>query len=129
MMFKNETASVLRRASQSETSQSAISSPVTRQPTPDIETTARRFFFSQFVTPSHLSFLEGIIPDDFLTKPIVACALAAIANREDDTTRRELARRYYVEALTATNAAIRHSQKVKEDNTLVSVYLLSIFEV
>lgn len=133
-MFRNETASVTRRASnQSEGSQSASqsgpSSCGTRQPSPEKETVAKQFFFNEFVTPSHLSFLEGLSPDEFLIKPIIACALAAIANRENDVRGREVARRYYVEAITATNAALPHPRRVKEDNTLVSVYLLSIFEV
>ena len=62
-------------------------------------------------------------------KPIMACALAALANRDDDSRGRERARRYYVEAITATNTALRHPRRVKEDNTLISVCLLSIFEV
>lgn len=52
-----------------------------------------------------------------------------MANREDDERGRELARQYYVKAITATNAALRHTRRVKEDNTLVTVCLLSMFEV
>lgn len=131
LIFKNETASVTRRASsQSEASQSAAaSSSVTRQPSPEKETRARQFFFEQFVTPSYLSFLEGVSPDEFLMKPILACALMAMANRADDSRGREEARRYYVEAITATNTALRNSRRVKEDNTLVAVSLLSLYEV
>ena len=131
LIFKNETASVARRASsQSETSQSATtSSSGTRQPSPEKENVAKKFFFSQFITPSHLSFLEGVSPDDFLLKPIMACAVGAMANRENDARKREQARGYYVEAITATNAALRHPRKVKEDNTIVAVSLLSVFEV
>ena len=131
LIFKNETANVTRRASsQSEASHSgAASSYVTRQPSPEKETRAKQFFFRQFVTPSKLSFLEGISPDEFLMKPILACALAAMANRANDPQGREEARRYYVEAITGTNVALRHPRRVKEDNTLVSVCLLSIYEV
>lgn len=68
-------------------------------------------------------------PDDFLMKPIMACALGAMANRDNDARGKELARRYYVEAITATNTALRHPRKVKEDNTIVAVSLLSVFEV
>lgn len=81
------------------------------------------------MTASHLSFLDGISPDEFLIKPIMACAMGAMANRENDSRGKEAARRYYVEAITATNAALRHPRKVREDNTIVAVALLSVFEV
>ena len=131
LIFKyHETPSSARRASsQSETSQSGPSSSGTRQPSPEKETAAKKFFFEQFVTTSHLSFLDGVSPDDFLLKPIMACALAAMANRENDDRAMERARRYYVEAITATNVALRHSRRVREDNTIVAISLLSIFEV
>lgn len=137
LIFKNETANVTRRASsqsgnsQSEASQSAASSSAatTRNPSPEKESTARSFFFSQFVTASHLSFLDSVSVDEFLSKPIVACATAVMANRENDTKAKEAARRSYVEAITATNAALRHPRKVREDNTLVAVSLLAVFEV
>ena len=129
LIFKNETPRVARRASsQSETS-TGPSSSGTRQTTPEIEISAKAFFYREFVTPGHLQFLEGITPDEFLMKPIMACALAGMANRDNDTRGRELARRYYVDAITATNAALRHPRKVKEDNTLIAVCLLSVFEV
>lgn len=129
-MFRNETASVTRRASgQSDLEGTGQSSSSTRQGTPEIEVAAKRFFFDQFVTSGHLSFLQGISPDEFLLKPILACAMVAMANRNNDDAGRETARQYYVEAITATNAALRHPRRVKEDNTLVSVCLLSMFEV
>ena len=62
-------------------------------------------------------------------KPIMACAVAARANRDNDARGKELARGYYVEAITATNTALRHPRRVKEDNTIVAVSLLSMFEV
>lgn len=130
LMFRNETASVARRASgQSEPEGAGQSSSSTRQGTPEIEITAKRLFFDQFVTSGHLSFLEGVSPDEFLLKPILACALVALANRNNDDSGREIARQYYVEAITATNSALRHPRRVKEDNTLVAVCLLSMFEV
>ena len=129
LIFKNETANVTRRASSQSDSGAAGPSSITRPPTPEVETTAKRFFFTQFVTPSHLAFLEGISPDEFLLKPIVACALAARANLENDEEIHELARSYYVDSITATNTALRHPRRVKEDNTLVAVCLLSVFEV
>ncbi len=67
-------------------------------------------------------------PDEFLLKPIVACGLAALANREKDTDGLEIARRYYIDAIAATNTALRHPRRVKEDNTLIAVALLGCFE-
>ena len=130
LIFKDETENVARRAgSQSEANASGPSTSTTRPSSPEIETEAKQFFFKEFVTADHLLSLEGISPHELLLKPIVACALAAMANRDDDGNRRELPRRYYVEAITATNAALRNPQSAIRDNTLVSVYLLSIFEV
>ena len=130
MMFRNENANVLRRASsQSEASQSASSSAVTRQPSPDKETVAKQLFFDQFVTSSHLSYLEETSIDELLSTSVLACALAVMATRENDPPGHELAQRYYVEAITATNAALRNTAQVKEDSTLISIYLLSMFEV
>lgn len=133
-MFRNETENVARRAgsqsgSQSETSTSGPSTAVTRPPSPEIETTAKEFFFQQFVTAGHMAFLERVTPDEFLLKPIIACALAAMSNRSGDIRGGELARKYYGDAITATNTALRDPRRVKEDNTLISVCLLSMFEV
>lgn len=131
LMFRDQTASVTRRASAlSDSSTSASGSgPITRQLTPEKESRARSFFFHHFVTTSHLIFLEGISPDEFLINSITACGLAALANRENDVAGRGLARRYYVQAISATNSALQHPRRVREDNTLVSIYLLGIFEV
>jgi hypothetical protein len=129
-MFRDQSASVARRASgQSEASASAASGPSTRQPSPDRETVARAFFFEHFVTSSHLAFLEGVTPDEFLQKAITACGLAGLSNRENDPKGHEMARTAYVDAISATNVALRHRRRVKEDNTLVAVFLLGVFEV
>jgi len=127
-MFRDQTASVARRASAHSDTSVGASTSLTRQPTPDKELTARTFFFNHFVTSSHLAFLEGVTPDDFLRKPILACGLAGLANREGDDRGREMARRYYVDAIGATNSALRHSRRAKEDNTVVAVFLLGLFE-
>lgn len=76
-----------------------------------------------------MAYLEDAKIDDFLMKPILACALAAMANRENDSRGRELARQYYVQAINATQAALFDPKKVREDNTLFAVSLLAIFEV
>jgi len=130
IMFRDQSASVARRASSGggEASISAAGT-LTRPPTPEKDTLTQAFFFEHFVTASHLSFLEGVTPDDLLRKMILACGLACIANRAGDERGREVARHYYVEAITATNTALRHPRRVKEDNTLISVFLLGMFEV
>ena len=130
LMFKNETSSVFQRHSTVENLRDSEEFlPAVRRPVRGIEAEALSFFFDQFVTPAHLNFLDGISPDEFLLKPVLACGLSAMANRNNDDKGRELARQYYVEAITATSAALQHPQQVLEDNTLMSVCLLSIFEV
>lgn len=59
----------------------------------------------------------------------MACALASLANRTNDQQGRERSRQFYVNAITATNAAIRHPRRVREDDTLIAVSLLSCYEV
>ena len=131
LIFKHQTADVRRRASAPAStvagSSSALSTP--RFSTPETESIAKSFFFDQFVTPNKFAYLRGTSPDDFLLTPMMACAVEAKANRENDDKGRELARRYYVEALTATNIALRHPRRCKVDNTLIAVCLLSTFEV
>jgi len=130
-MFRDQTATVTRRASAlSDSSASASGSgTLTRQPTPEKEILARSFFFRHFVTANHLTFLEGVSPDEYLLKSITACGLAALANKGNDVAGREMARRHYIQAISATNSALQHPRKVREDNTLISVFLLGVFEV
>lgn len=123
----DETANVARRASGQDEAGPSRSSIQTTTATTDSK--AQQFFFDHFVTQGNPAYLQGVTTDDFLLKPITACALAAIANRDNDDEARKLAGRYYVEAINATNAALKHTRKVKKDSTLISVYLLSMFEV
>ena len=89
----------------------------------------RQFFFRHFVTPHHLPFLATVSVDEFLLKPVMACAFAAMANRSNDQAGWEGSRHFYVDAITATNAAIRHPRRVRDDETLIAVCLLSCYEV
>ncbi|EMC99357.1 hypothetical protein BAUCODRAFT_400235 [Baudoinia panamericana UAMH 10762] len=123
LMFRDQSSSVARRASQQ-----SEAGPSTRHPSPKKEATARDFFFNHFVTATHLSFLEKMSLDDHLLKPILACGTLALANRNSDQPAREKARRYYIEAITTINAALRHVRRVREDATLAAVLLLGIFE-
>ena len=127
-MFRDQTESVSRRASTQSEGSTSASTALTRAPKLDRESVARTYFFQHFVTSSHLTFLESAALDDFLQKPILACGMAGLANRESDVTGLEIARRYYIDAIGATNKALRHPRRVKEDNTLVAVFLLGLFE-
>lgn len=131
LIFRDETETVAKRASSTAESEGSASSSttLTRQPSPDKNELARAFFFYHFVTEHHLPFLLGVTPNEFLLKPIMACALAAMANRNRDQAGQERSRRFYIDALTATNAAIRHPRRIQEDDTLVAVCLLSCYEV
>jgi hypothetical protein len=139
MLFRDQTIAVTRRASgQSEGGPSASGESrrtsdarPTRSPTPEQSAAARNFFYQHFVSEGHLSFLNGsesLSPDALLTKPVIACGLAALSNREHDAKGREVARQYYVEAITGTNEALRHPRRVLEDTTLIAVFLLALFE-
>ncbi|KAK4539773.1 hypothetical protein LTR36_010361 [Oleoguttula mirabilis] len=132
LIFRDQNESLASRASaHSEASTSttaSASNSQSRQPSPVRDKAATAYFFQHFITPGHLSFLEGTSPDEVLLKTILACGMAGRANRDGDLRGREVARRYYVEAIAATNAALRHPKRVKEDTTLTSVYLLGLFE-
>ncbi|KAK5124600.1 hypothetical protein LTR85_001313 [Meristemomyces frigidus] len=133
LMFRDQTDSVARRASanseaSTSTSISTASGSRTRQPSPGREVAARDYFFQHFITPGHLAFLEGMTPDVLLLKTILACGTAGLANRDNASKGNEVARRYYVEAIAATNTALRHPTQVKDDSTLISVHLLALYE-
>lgn len=127
LMFRDESESVARRASASMTSPTSGSQ--NRERSPDREAAAKTYFFQHFISPGHLDFLEGAAPDKFPTKTILACGMAGLANREGDQKGLEMARRYYVEAIAATNIALRHPIRIKQDSTLISIHLLALFEV
>ena len=130
LLFRDESKIVSQRVSAINEASSSTPALPPRQPSPEKETVARTFFFNHFVTPAHLAALEDITLDAFLSKPILACAFAVISNRNNnDAPTQALARRHYGDAIVATNLALRHPQRVKEDNTLIAVFLLGIFEV
>ena len=130
LLFINESRNVSRRVSAISEDSSNQALPITQPSSPEKESSAQTFFFNHFVTTNHLPSLEGINPDAFLLKPIMACALAAMSNKnKKDSQARQLARRHYVDAIAATNIALKCSRRVKEDNTLIAVFLLGVFEV
>ncbi|KAK5170472.1 uncharacterized protein LTR77_005060 [Saxophila tyrrhenica] len=129
LLFKDETPDIIRRASsQSESGLSSVSTPTRLSSSEDRDTAAKAFFFREFVSPVQLSFLDPAAVDGFLEQPIVACALAAMSNRDNDVQAREASRRCYIEAINATQVALRDTSKATEDSTLIAVCLLSIFE-
>lgn len=125
LLFRDQTALLSGRTG----SPSRQATPSPRQLSPSKVEMATAFFFDQIVSDAQHGFMRDLNIDGFLQKPVAACALAAIANRSKDMAGRKLARTYYVEALAATNGALRDVRRAKEDNTLVSVLLLGWFEV
>ncbi|KAK3673421.1 hypothetical protein LTR78_006655 [Recurvomyces mirabilis] len=89
---------------------------------------ARTYFFHHFVAGDHFDFLLGYDINDFLLTPITACGLAAISNVTNDTSLRNTARKYYVDAITALNEVLKDPTLVREDRTLIAIMLLSLHE-
>lgn len=65
----------------------------------------------------------------YLRAPVMACAYASMGNRTRDRKTSELARSIYVDALSATHTAIQDPVRVHQDEVLISILLLSLFEV
>ncbi len=86
---------------------SSSSTPV-RHRTPEYDSAAKAFFFREFVSLNQFSFLDPPTVDEFLMKPILACAQAAMYNRSGDVRRREASRACYVEV--SPNASIPWKQ-------------------
>lgn len=87
------------------------------------------FFFNEFVSQSYLPFMDRSTIDPYLQRAIYACGFAGLANRTSDTNGREVSRRHYVEAIRSTNTALRNPEQAKQDNTLIAVLLLGLYEV
>ena len=81
------------------------------------------------MTDAHLAVLRHVDVDEGLLAHVLACAYTGMGNRSGDVETCELARTFYVEALAATLAALENPRKAHEDNVLLSVLLLSLFEV
>lgn len=127
--FRDESQSISRRVATGEAGPSSNRTSTPRRSSPDRETRALSFFFEQFVNTSYLSSLEGLALDDFLSQPVLACALHVLAERQGaDPLGLELARQRYVDAIHRTNIALRSPQSAKQDSSLIAVLLLSTFE-
>ncbi|KAF2725857.1 hypothetical protein K431DRAFT_280584 [Polychaeton citri CBS 116435] len=131
LMFRDQSTEVIRRASTGEGS-SRTTSPLGGSHSPPSQDSAARLFFQErFVTATFLPFLSEGPSDEHLSRSILACAYAAMANGDNEaerTTHKQKARTLYVEALSATNALLKHNRRMKEDTTLISVLLLGLFE-
>lgn len=125
LIFKDEGPSLSRRASLTATSPS----PALDRPDHMREDAAIVFFFEQFVTEAHLAFMRDVSVDTYLRAPVLACAYAVMGNCTDHQETARLARSSYVDALSATQAAIQDPVRVREDAVLITVLLLSLFEV
>lgn len=67
--------------------------------------------------------------DEPLLASINAVGLSSFAHSVQSTEVSNKARMYYVKALQLTNAALRSPTEVRKDSTLLSVMILSIFEM
>jgi hypothetical protein len=101
-----------------------LAQPVTAQ--------ATGFFLSSYVLGSHFEYLPALYNDTtmdhHLFSSVHAVALASFSIQFNSPGTLKEARRQYVSALHATNAALRSPQEVQKDSTLLAVLLLSLFE-
>ncbi|KAF2020150.1 hypothetical protein BU24DRAFT_134378 [Aaosphaeria arxii CBS 175.79] len=89
-------------------------------------------FMSSYVPGSHFDYLPKLYSNSAEGSPlrsvVQAAALASFSRDTDDLSLMETARSHYANALTRTNANLRNPALATEDQTLVSVLLLSLFE-
>ena len=103
--------------------------------TPTIDERAERFFFTHYVvgmaTPSG-AFSENptsLKMDKILRSSMKAVGLAGYASFVSAPELITQAKQHYVAAIQLTNAALRSSIEAKKDSTLLSVMILSLFEI
>lgn len=71
-------------------------------------------------------------PDDLdpaLENAMLCVGMVGFANMFGSLLESQLARQRYVNALWHTNVNLRDSTKVRDDRTLVAIFLLGLFEV
>lgn len=132
LLFRDEGPGISRRSSSSAVSPTSVprSRSSRRSGSPQTsDETAIAFFFDRLVTDAHLAFLRAITISSYLRTPILACAYAAMGTRSRDRYIKELARRLYGNALSAAQTAIQDARRAREDEVLISVLLLGLFEV
>lgn len=93
---------------------------------------ATGFFLSSYVLGSHFEYLSTLYNnttmDHHLFSSIQAVALASFSVQFNSPDTLKEARRQYISALHATNAALRSTHEIQKDSTLLAVLLLSLFE-
>jgi Fungal specific transcription factor domain len=88
-------------------------------------------FLNSYAAESHFNYLLELHGSTRLATPLMAStyatALANLSRERQDASIMRAARIFYSQALQATNAALQ-SNEAKEDSTLASVLVLSLFE-
>ena len=109
------------------TPQDRSASSLERALTPAFEVRGLAFFDAFFV------LVDGPAVRDDLGDTLISCmravGLAGLSNYARASEMRREARRLYLEAIQHINAALRSPTQAKEDSTLLSVTILSQFEV
>lgn len=99
----------------------------------NMEDLALNYFYSSFINPNFLSFLpdqSDIFHKDPVFQNAITCtAIASFANRFGSHADLLQGRQLYAKALLLTNQALRDPVRIRDDATLVAVFLLGIFEV
>jgi hypothetical protein len=95
-------------------------------------------FFTDYVwAKKTYTFSLDFLPDEYgrarpgccMYVATQAVALAHLGNKTNDSSTRKLARSQYVSALSLTNAALGDANYAMQDETLMAVHLLILFEV
>lgn len=106
----------------------------------DVQDRAACYFFEVFDWVGASTLVEGSfdykvdslnapLGEQALLAGITAVGKASLANLHQSNTLRESASDDYVTTLSLVSTAIRDTQQIKEDSTLIEIFLLSIFEV
>lgn len=90
-------------------------------------------FFSQFVGSGHFQYFTPLQHRDIghfqgLEKAILACGLATLSHRHSSPRALEQARKHYTDAVVLIGTSLQNRHKVAEDDTVLTVMLLGLFE-
>jgi len=128
----------------SDTSGTAVSSLILQAPRVPLADQAQCYFLANFVPAEDIcskrcargpfSFVLRFLQSSERTDPLVsncwaAASMAALAGRPNSRMLASRARAYYDTALSKLNKALHDPERVRENSTLLSVLLLSIYEV
>ena len=92
------------------------------------------FFLSKYIPGSSFDYLPSFYTpytdqEEQLSASIRAVALASLSNELESLEIFKEARKCYVHAIQATNTALQDPIRAKKDSTLLTVILLSLYEV